>query len=178
MGVQFWVDAPIACGGPGPAVTGTAEASLLMPESKASQNGNYFKAGRLYECRASGQMSNIVTTPGTLTFRLKWGAAIIAASQAIQLNTTAQTNVVWNLDLQLSCRAAGSVANFMLVGFFESVSAGAVAALGRILIPLSAPAVGSNIDVTSPATLDLTAQFSLTGNSIQLMLGSFKHIGG
>lgn len=170
MAGQAWY-APIATMPvAGPVVSGTTETSLLDAACKDTQKGNFFKRGKTLRVILEGQTSNIVTTPGTVTFRLKWGASIIlAASQAIQLNTTAQTNTRFRIELLLTCRADGTAANFMLEGYGMSVSFGTGAALGIVLIPASAPAVGSNVDVTSSQFIDVTAQFSLTGNSIQAM---------
>jgi hypothetical protein len=170
MAGQSWyapiVVQPVA----GPAVSGTTETSLLDAACKSQLKGNWFTRGKTIRVVVEGQISNIVTTPGTITFRLKWGASIIlAASQAIQLNTTAQTNTRFRLELLLTCRQDGTAANFMLEGYAMSVSFGTGAALGIVLIPASAPAVGANVDVTANQFIDLTAQFSLTGNSIQAM---------
>lgn len=170
MAGQSWYSPILVCPVAGPVVSGTSESSLLDPACKDTQKGNFFKRGKTIRVVIEGQTSNIVTTPGTVTFRVKWGASIVlAASQAIQLNTTANTNTRFRLELLMTCRADGTAANFMLEGYGMSVAFGTGSTLGVVLIPASAPAVGSNVDVTASQFIDVTAQFSLTGNSIQAM---------
>jgi hypothetical protein len=136
-------------------------------------------AGSKLRVRAAGQISNIVTTPGTLTLRLKMGPTstiIAAASTAMQLNAVAKTNVSWLLDWEFDVRSVGSgtAATLMHIGTWQSESVvgsalPSVGGAGQFLIPQSAPAVGTGFDSTVANVVDLTAQFSLTGNSIQLM---------
>lgn len=169
MAEQYWADPLIVMPVDGPAVSGTAEASLLDPAVKKQMPGNYFKRNKKVRVVAHGRVSNIVTTPGTLTFRLKWGSTIVlAATQALVVNTTATTNVSFSLYLDMTCRSDGTAATFMLEGWVASVAFGATTAVGFVLIPLSAPAVGSAVDVTANQFFDLTAQWSLTGNTLQV----------
>jgi hypothetical protein len=117
-------------------------------------------------------MSNIATTPGTLTLRFKLGSVTVAQSTAIPLNTTVKTNVSWFLDLGLTVRSigGGTTATIMGQGSFqsESVSGSAAGLANSVMFQASAPAVGTGFDSTVANIIDLTAQFSLTGNSIQL----------
>jgi hypothetical protein len=130
--------------------------------------------------RAAGRVSNIVTTPGTLTLRFKMGptATIAAASSpAFPLNTTAKTNVTWILDWAFVVRSAGggTAATLMHTGQWQSESyvgspAASAGGPGTGMIPASAPAVGTGFDSTISNLVDLTAQWSVSnaGNSIQL----------
>lgn len=165
--------------GDGTAVTGTAEATLLPSQAKVFiPGGTHFRIGKRYAVRASGRISNIVTTPGTLTLRFKQGptANINAlASSAWQLNAVAKTNVAWYLDLTMTLRSigGGTLATLFGMGTWtsESVVGSAVPASGGAGThqwQASAPVVGTGFDSTIDNLIDLTAQFSLTGNSIQL----------
>jgi hypothetical protein len=165
--------------GDGTAVTGTAEGSLLPGQAKISiPSGYLFRPGKRLHCVATGRISNIVTTPGTLTMRFKLGpTANIAVSQsaAWQLNAVAKTNVAWVLDMTMTVRTIGSGTTATIFGngqwTSESVVGSPVPASGGpggLLWQPSAPVVGTGFDSTVDNLIDLTAQFSLTGNSIQL----------
>lgn len=154
----------------------TAETSLLPAAGKYTFPENFWDfVGRELHVRASGRISNIVTTPGTLTFKLKFGAVTLFSSGPLNLNTTAQTNATWLLEALLTLRAIGTAANFLGTGRWNSrslVGSAAVAAggAGSIALPDTAPAVGSNFDSTAALQLDLTGQWSVNdaGNSILL----------
>lgn len=163
----------------GTAVTATAEGSLLPTAAKIFiPSGYFFRTGKRVHVAATGRISNIVTTPGTLTLRFKLGPTAniaVAASSALQLNAAAKTNVSWVLDMTMTLRSIGSGTSgtFIANGTWtsESVVGAAVPASGGAgthMWTASAPAPGTGFDTTIDNLLDLTAQFSLTGNSIQL----------
>lgn len=178
MSHQGWQETLISSQVDGAAVTATSEGSLLPGQAKYTIPGNFLDfIGKKLRVRAAGRISNIVTTPGTLTLKLKMGPTstiIAAASSAMQLNAVAKTNVTWVLDWAFDLRSIGSgtSAAFMHTGVWQSEavvgsplpSAGGA---GQFMIPASAPAVGTGFDSTVANLVDLTAQFSLTGNSIQ-----------
>lgn len=163
----------------GTAVTATAEGSLLPAVSKIVLPSGYInRIGKRFLIRATGRISNIVTTPGTLTLRFKLGPTAniaVSTSAAIQLNAVAKTNVAWYLDLGMTVRSIGSGTAATIFGqgnwTSESVVGSAVPAsggAGAAMWQASAPAVGTGFDSSVANQIDLTAQFSLTGNSIQL----------
>lgn len=168
----------------GTAVTGTTEATLLPGAARIFiPSGYHNRIGKRYAVRASGRISNIVTTPGTLTMRLKQGPTAninVAASSAWSLNVTAKTNVSWYLDLTMTLRSIGSGtgATLFAMGTWTSESVVSSVANTANTVPwqLSAPAVGTGFDSTVDNLLDLTAQFSLTGNSIQLHTFAFEDL--
>lgn len=133
------------------------------------------RVGKRWLIEASGRISNIVTTPGTLTLRFKLGPTAniaVATSQAFSLNIVAKTNVSWYLRLMLTLRATGSgtSANFMHNGKFisESILGAAAGTSGAETWQASAPVVGTGFDASVANQLDLTAQWSLNNaNSIQ-----------
>lgn len=179
MSHQGWQETLVSAFSDGTAVTATAEGSLLAGQAKFTIPGNFLDfAGKKLRVRAAGRISNIVTTPGTLTLKCKMGptSTIIAAnSGALQLNAVAKTNVTWALDWALDLRTLGSgtAAAFMHTGVWQSESVvgspvPSAGGAGQLMIPASAPAVGTGFDSTVANIFDLTAQFSLTGNSIQL----------
>lgn len=171
----------------GTAVSGTAEGTLLPGAARIFVPSNYFnRIGKRFAVRASGRISNIVTTPGTLTLKMKLGPTAniaVATSQAIQLNAVAKTNVSWYLDLTMTLRSIGSgtgAAVFpMGTWTSESVVGSPVPAsggAGTAQWQAATPVVGTGFDSSVDNLLDLTAQFSLTGNSIQLHTFGFEDL--
>lgn len=161
----------------GTALTASITAtSILHATGKYQFQPNALQVGSVLIAEAQGRVSNIVTTPGTLTLELRMasGATVIASGGAMALNTTAKTNVPWKLRWVLTCRAAGTTGNFMHQGSWISESvvgsaAPAAGGAGTHLLPNAAPAVGSNIDTSAAQTLDLYATWSLNNaNSIQV----------
>jgi hypothetical protein len=161
--------------------TSTTETSIIPAVCKIVLPSGYInRIGKRFIIRASGRVSNIVTTPGTITFRFKLGPTAniaVATSQAIQLNAVAKTNVGWFLDLGLTVRAIGSgtTANIMAQGTWqsESVVGSAVPAsggAGSAMWQAATPAVGTGFDSSVANQIDLTAQFSVNNaaNSIQV----------
>lgn len=165
----------------GTAVSGTTETTLLAGTACRIilPSGYLNRVGRRLGVRASGRISNIVTTPGTITFRFKLGTSgtpiAVATSSAIQLNVNAKTNVGWWLDLSMLVRAigTGTSATIMAQGTWQSesvVGSGVPSAggAGSAMWQAATPVVGTGFDSTIQNFVDLSAQFSLTGNSIQV----------
>lgn len=178
MSLQSWQQLLVSQAQDGTALnTSTTETSILHTSAKFTLPANLLSyPGQALRIRAMGRISNIVTTPGTLTLRVKFGATAVAASPAFALNTVAKTNVTWILDWDLTLRAVGggTSANFMHSGQWQSESyvgspAASAGGPGTGMIPASAPAVGSGFDSTVANVVDLTAQWSISnaGNSIQ-----------
>jgi hypothetical protein len=175
MSRETWQESVITATGDGTAVTGTTATSLLPTGAKYVLPANWSEVGRMLRVRAAGRISNIVTTPGTLTLDVRFGSAIVFDGGGMQLNAVAKTNVAWVLEADLVIRAIGSgtAANLLGVGRWasESVVGSPVpgsGGSGQLLMPASAPAVGAGYDSTATQTVDLFAKFSLTGNSITL----------
>lgn len=165
----------------GTAVSGTTIGSLLPPSARFVIPPNYFFIGKQLRIKASGRISNIATTPGTLALQVMLGTIASQISvftpAAMQLNATVNTNAAWELEVMLTCRAIGNgtQANLMGTGRFTSRSllnapaVGTTLGVGVALLPDTAPVVGTGFDSADVTNvLDLTATFSLTGNSIQL----------
>lgn len=157
----------------GTAGTSTTENSIIPAAAKYTMLANYLdKIGKRLHIHASGRVSNIVTTPGNITFRFKMGPTAniaVATSTARNLNIVAKTTVGWDLEWYLTLRALGAAttANFMHNGVWtsESVIGSPAGAAGSATLQ-DTPVVGTGFDSTVANVCDLTAQFSLTGNSI------------
>lgn len=154
--------------------TSTAATSIIPPAAKITLPTNFFQIGKQLRIRVAGRISNIVTTPGTFTIDVRLGAVIVATSPAFALNIVAKTNVLFEAEFDLICRAIGNGtnANLMYTGRFSSESLlGAVANQMLVSgIPLSAPAVGTGFDSTAAQTVDIFGTWSVSNaaNSVQV----------
>jgi hypothetical protein len=178
MSLQSWSETLINSLVDGTALTGTAtDTSILDVGSKYTLPANFFVPGKCLRLTAMGQMSNIITTPGTLTFGVKFGSSEWQ-SQALALNIVAKTNVTWWLEMLFTCRNIGTAGNnsgvLFPAGKFTSESVigsplPTVGGSGVLLIPASAPAVSTNTEFNTNTAqqVDLFAKWSLSNaNSI------------
>lgn len=159
-------------------VTETAFASALPVWQNLDGIGNASapgtNAGRLIKIKCHGYISSLVTTPGTLTLKLKWGAVIIGQTAAIQLPAAAMVNNHWELDafiLIVEAWASGRVAcqggGWMDIG----INSGAAAMLPFAFVNTGTVKTGQIVvNTTLAASITLTAQFSVANaaNSITL----------
>jgi hypothetical protein len=174
---QGYQETLIAMQGDGPALSAsTTPTSLLLGAAKKVLDPGFFEfIGQKIELIAQGRIST-VTTPGTLTLDFRLGAVIVANGGAMTLNATAKTNVAWWLHWILTCRAIGNstIANLMHQAWFtsEAVVGSPVPSAGgsgTLLLPASAPAVGTGFDSSAAQTADLFGTWSINNaNSIQV----------
>lgn len=163
--------------------TFTTAKTVLNPTEIVPLPPNYLQVGSKLRIRAWGGLSNIVTTPGTVTFQVMIGpvgAPIVAwTSGAIQLSTTANVLQPFELDIVLRVDTAGSGTTAKVIG--GGFVRGLVPQLGAgttnptvtdstVATPQTAPAVGTGFDSTVTTILDFWAGFSISnaGNGIQL----------
>ncbi len=179
---QSLVEALVNSNVDGTALTAsTTPTSILHGSCKLAVPANFFRIGKRIRVTAHGRVSNIVTTPGTLTFDIRMGPAlpptiVVANSGAMALNIVAKTNVPWAMWWDLTCRAVGTAtsANLMHQGEWvsESVIGAPLPSAGGAsshMLPNAAPAVGTGFDSTIANYIDLFATWSLSNaNSIQV----------
>lgn len=164
----------------------TARTSILHASAKGTIPGGFLDVGKQLLIRASGKISNVVTTPGTLTLDinfLKTGPTnvIVATSQAMGLNVVAKTDVGWYLEWLLTCLTVGSgtSATFMHQGKWHSESvvgspAPSAGGSGMLSIPASAPAAGTGFDSTADQAIDLFATFSVNTATTSITCTQFS----
>jgi len=160
----------------------TTQASIIPAAAKFTLPAGFLDVpGKKLRIKATGRISCVVTTPGNLLFQVLFGATVVATSQNMNLNTTAKTNVTWALDWDLTLRTigGGTSATFMHVGMFTSEAlvgspANTAGGNGSMLIPASAPAVGSGFDATVANVIDLQAKFSVATSPTNLTLHQYE----
>lgn len=178
---QSWQETLVIAQSDGAALTNTlVETSLLPGQAKYVLPANFLDyIGKTLRVRATGRISTVVTSPGTLTFRVKLNTTpiAVAVSPAFALNVAAKTNVTWLLEWSLTARTIGSgtAATLLHTGYWQSEAVigsplPSAGGSGQLMIPASAPAVGTGFDSTVPNLVDLTAQWGTANaaNSLQL----------
>lgn len=147
----------------GPALAAAAAASMLPAASKKTIPANFFdKIGKKMLIRASGRISSVITNPGTARFDVRMTGTIVFDSLAILLDTVAaHTNVGWNLEIELTCRAIGAAGNLYGRGRWEcedilgTPAASPKGVLAAILPWNTFPAPGANFDTTVAQIVDV-----------------------
>lgn len=181
MSRQAWVETYITSEADSVALSAsTTQTSILNAAARYTLPSNWFDIGRTLRLAARGRISTLVTSPGTLTFSACLGTVAspinVFGSGALNLNTTAQTNATWELEILLTCRAIGSgtTANIMGIGSWTSraiIGSPAVASGSppTQLLPDTAPAVGTGFDSTITNVVDLQAQWSANSASNSIL---------
>jgi hypothetical protein len=160
--------------------TYTTAKSVINPQAVVILPAGYFDApGTAIEIEAWGGISNIVTTPGTITFQVMLGSVVAFTSGAVQLNATAHTTLPFRFRALLTTRTVGASTSATLMGQGEVAGEMFTATAGQtdgansqtiLQVPATAPAVGTGFDSTVAQTLDFWAGFSINnaGNGIQI----------
>lgn len=159
--------------------TYTTAKSVINPQALVTLPANYLAIGRKLRITLKGGISNIVTTPGTMNFQVKFGSVAVFDSGAVQLNATAHTTLPFWLEIELICRAIGSSTSANMYGMGQlngrmfTLTAGQTddaQGMQTIVVPQTAPAVGTGFDSTVANIVDIWAGFSISnaGNGIQI----------
>lgn len=154
----------------------TSQTSVLAAAAKYTLPANLLQIGQTYKIFAGGRISTVVTTPGTITWAVKFGSVEVFNSGALSQNTTAQTNATWLLEIDLVCRSIGASTSATMFGIGKYISraaigSNAVATSGVFVQPLpdTAPAAGTGFDSTSSQQVDLlvTPSVANASNSVR-----------
>src|SRR6266702_4436475 len=87
--------------------TYTTAKTVLNAQALVTLPPNWWYIGRTVRVSVMGGLSNIVTTPGTVTMQVMMGTIVAFTTGAIQLNATAHTTLPFWLDVVLKCTAVG-----------------------------------------------------------------------
>lgn len=154
----------------------TAE-TIIVPDH--SIGANVLDLNRTYRGLVKGVCSNVVTTPGTLTYRVRLGpttlsATAVIASNALGLDTTARTGFPFQLEFTLCVRSTGASGTIMMLGQVRqsNVLASTAANLLPQFLPASSIAV-QNVDTTVANILSVSAQFSVATDPTNLTANAY-----
>jgi hypothetical protein len=181
MPSQGWMQRLMNQKGPGTLLnTYTTAKSVINTDSIFTLPSTFFDyPGKELIIRVAGAISNIVTTPGTIDFQVKFGSIVVWDSGAIQLNATAHTTLPFSLVIPLTAQVIGNGTTAKLMGIgtlagdmFTKTAAqvDGVNSETIITVPITAPAQGNGFDSTSAQIVDFWAGFSISnaGNGIQV----------
>lgn len=159
------------------AVEGVADAAVVLPPG-------FFYPEKKLLIKFSAGLSNVVTTPGTFTINVMLGAVIAFTTGAITITTTAHTLIPIRGEIELVCDTAGNGTLAKLRGLATLTGqmlqqAGAAAADNAtlssvILMPNTAPALGTGFDATVQNILDFQVGFSISNASNGFQLWTYE----
>ncbi len=184
MSSQGWTETLISSQTDGTALTAAAAATMLPAQAKKTIPANYFGVvGQTLQIKASGRISSLITTPGTARFDIRYAGVVIFDGLAILLDTVAgHTNVSWALEINMTLRIVGAVAQFFGIGTWtceDLLGVPATAPKGCLTAMLpwnSAPALGTAFDATAAGVLD--AFFTQTVATGSMTCHQFSAISG
>ena len=186
MGIQTFVESLTTQHAVGTALnTFTTPKSVINEQALFTIPANWWAVGKHMDITIDAGLSNIVTTPGTITFQVMMGSIIVLTSGAIQLNATAHTLLPLGIDIRLTCRAIGSSTTAKLIGqmWIKGIQPTLTAAQtddanlsGVFAGPATAPALGTGFNSEIDNVLDFFTGFSVSdgGNGITIHQYSAK----
>jgi hypothetical protein len=153
-------------------ISNTTTETIVVPDYTFA--ANYFYQGRTIRGVVKGKCSNVVTTPGTLTYRIRMGtttlsSTLVVASPALGLDTTARTDYPWELSFTLVCRTSGTSGTAQVMGKIEQANVLSSTATNLLpqFIPTPGAAAGTlNTEVAN--LLSVSAQFSVATSPTNL----------
>lgn len=185
MSTYSYYETLVQAAGDGPSLSGSAAAtSILDPSWKPILRPEFWGqgAGKKLRIKGWGRLSNIVTTPGTLTLDLRLGPTspatiIVFNGGAMQLSTTVHTTLPFEFEINIKSTAVGSGTSAKVKGLmridgqpFSISAADPTSGHSILLAPNVTPVDGTGFDSTANNIMDLFATFSIAnaGNLIQL----------
>lgn len=159
----------------GAQVLNTTTETIMVPDFTFAADS--LEVGDAFKYTLLGDISTVITTPGTITFRLRWGGVagtLLAASGAFAPDpTAASTTVSYCIEWYIVCRATGSSGSLFAMAIIEpnDYDDATVTALkdnlNMKLAPVSAPAAVT-VNTTTANALSPTVQFSVGTATTQL----------
>lgn len=161
----------------GAQVLNTTTETIMVPDFTFA--ADYMEIGDAFKYTLFFDWSSVITTPGTATFRLRWGGVagtpILAASGAYAPDPTAAgTTISGWIEYYLVCRATGTAGSFFCMGrmnlqdFDDATATTLKGNLDMGVIPVSAPAAATSADTTTAKALSPTVAFSVATATTQL----------
>src|SRR3972149_7037746 len=103
----------------GAQILNTTSETIICPDYSFAANDNRIYQGAMFNIRAWFDVSNVVTTPGPLTLRIRWGGVagtVLASTGARQLSAPARPSYSGPLDADLVVRSIGSAGSMFCQG--------------------------------------------------------------
>lgn len=165
---QGWEECIYRIAADGAQVSATTTETIMVPDTTLI--ANYLTVGKCLKYTIYFDWSTVITTPGTMTLRMRWGGVagtVLAASGAFAPDPTAASTTVSGMVEFLVCGrsegATGSafcMGNMLLQDYDDASATSVIGNLNMTMIPVSAPAPVT-IDTTTAKALTPTVQFSV-----------------
>lgn len=153
----------------GTQISNTTTETILCPDFTFP--ADYFEVGDAFKYTILFEQSSVITTPGTQTYRLRYGGVAgtaMATSGAFAPDpTAAATSISMALEFWFVCRSVGSAGSFFTMGRYtpnDHDDASATTLKGNLdmqMIPVSAPAAVGSLDTTTAKAISPTYQSSV-----------------
>lgn len=173
---NLWWQSLIEAQGDGSALTNTTTPTSLLPgQAKFTLPAGFLDApGAKLKVKAAGRISTAASSPGTLTLDVRFGSTVVFNGGASGTLATSATNLTWEAEIELLARSVGSGSAATILGIGKLISAALSASTPVLLLPASAPAVGTGFDSTVSNTVDLFATWSVASASNSIQLHQFE----
>jgi hypothetical protein len=182
MSQYSWAETLVTAQAAGTALTNSTTATALLPvQAQYTLPAGFFTTpGKQLKILLAGSISNVVTTPGTLTLDVRFNSTpiVVFNGGAMQMSSTAHTTVPFMAEILLTCRAVGTGTSANLIGqgriTSQALSLTAVAdsttTPATLLIPNTTPAVGTGFDSTVANLVQVFGTFSIANaaNAVQI----------
>ena len=186
MAVQYWRQPESIVTASGTAIASTTTETILVPN--VTLPAGFMYPGRTIKYTLYGEAGFVVTTPGSLTFRLRWNGVagtVLAASGAFAPDPTAAlASRSWKVEFVTTCRSAGTAGSLFTMGnmqindFDDATVTTIINNLNMSVIPANTPAVVGSIDTTASVPLSVTAQCGVAtaGTTVQCHLAILESL--
>lgn len=170
MSKQTWVETLVTHQAVGTAFSSfTTAKTVINAQALYTLPPGFWEIGKALEITVCGAISNIVTTPGTITMQFMMGSIVAFTSGAMQMSTTAHTLLPFVWKAWVTCRAVGPTTSANLIGQSEIISqcvsvsgADSTTGHGVLVAPNTNPAAGTGFDSTIANIMDFWVGFSIS----------------
>jgi Repeat of unknown function (DUF5907) len=130
---------------------------------------NNWKAGKAWRWEAWGKYSCTNATPGTITFKTKFGSTAANTSDAMALPAGGASNIGWKASGMFTCRTVGASGTISSQSLYEMDST-TLDVLNESLKPSNGT---TTIDTTASQTFQISVTFSVASASNAATLENF-----
>ncbi len=176
MSKQGFNEVLVADIGDGTQILNTTTETIVCPDYQFAANDAHIYPGAVFRTTLYADVGTVVTTPGTLIVKLKWGGAggtALCTSGTMAPSTVALGTQSLMVQFVTVVRTIGSAGSMFTMGHliwnnFDPTSATTIKnELNMLVVPVSAPAVVGSLDTTTAKLLSVTATFSVATATTQ-----------
>jgi hypothetical protein len=165
----------------GTQILNTTTETILFPDYQFAANDPLIRPGTAIRIQCYFDVSFVITTPGTLTMRVRWGGvggtALAATGAYAPDPTAALANRSGKLEALIVVRSVGTAGSMFAMGTWQMNDfddASATTLQGNLAMGsfgsagANTPAVVASLDTTTAKALSVTATFSVATATTQI----------